>query len=362
MTIFSQEAWHQHDSVHFFRDSATGLRAIVAIHDTTLGPALGGCRLWNYNTETEAIRDVLRLSRGMTYKAACAGLDLGGGKSVLMGPAPSDPDKREAMFRHFGNCIESLGGQYITAEDVGTSVGDMAAVASKTNHVTGGPKAMGGSGDPSPYTAHGVFLGLKAAVKHQLGKDSVEGLRILVQGVGHVGWWLAKELFEEGAEILVSDINPESVQKAVEAWGAQVVSPQGNDWACTAMDVYAPCALGGTLNENTIPALQATVVAGAANNQLLVETDAQALNDRGILYAPDYVINAGGLINVDQERKGWDRDLVMEKLLAIGTSLTSIFRRSSREEALTTLTASRMIASDRLERVAQEKGKRKTSW
>lgn len=359
MTIFDRPSWVHHDHVHLFNDESTGLRSIVAIHDTLLGPALGGCRLWAYESEAEAMRDALRLSRGMTFKAACAGLDLGGGKSVILGPPPESEAQREEMFAKFGECVEKLGGGYITAEDVGTSVGDMANVRRQTRHVTGLPVEMGGSGDPSPYTAMGVFIGLRAAVAHHL-ERGIEGLRVTVQGIGHVGWHLASQLVAAGAEVTVADISAESVAKAEEELG--VASADTDAVYDVPMDVFAPCALGGVVNDDTIPRLSCKVVAGAANNQLLESRHAQALNDAGVLYAPDFVINAGGLINVSEEMRGWDERVVAIKLEGIGTMLDAIYERAAADPTLNTLDASRMIAEERLSGAARAQGSGKREW
>lgn len=359
MTLFDRPSWVNHDAVHLFHDEGTGLRAIVAIHDTLLGPALGGCRMWAYDSEEDALRDALRLSRGMTFKAACAGLDLGGGKAVILGPAPDDPARREALFQKFGEAVESLGGRYITAEDVGTSVADMAQVRRGTTHVTGLPVELGGSGDPSPFTAHGVFLGIRAAVAHAFG-GGLDGLRVAVQGIGHVGVHLVRELVEAGADVAVADIDRDAVESAATEWGVRAVDPDAI--YDEPMDVFAPCALGGVVNDETVGRLSCKVVAGAANNQLLEDRHAQVLNDRGVLYAPDFVINAGGLINVSEEMKGWNEQVVTIKLEGIAKMLTAIFEKAAGEPDLNTLDASDMIARERLEAAARAKGSRKSAW
>ena len=291
----------QHEQVMFFSDNDLGLKGIIAIHNTTLGPALGGCRIWNYADESEALQDVLRLSRGMTFKSSLAGINLGGGKSVII----SDPKvkKDEAYWRRFGQFVESLGGRYITAEDVGTSTREIAYIMQETKHCSGKPVESGGSGDPSPHTALGVFLGLKAAVHFAWGNDSLEGKKILVQGVGHVGRYLTEHLTRSGAKVLVSDINEAAVQSVAREFGAEIIEPQAIYSAD--VDVYAPCALGATLNSETIPLLKAKVIAGAANNQLAnEEIHGQQLIDKGIVYAPDFLINSGGVVNCYKEVSG----------------------------------------------------------
>ncbi len=347
MAIFETLSSMGHEQVVFCNDTATGLKAIIAIHDTTLGPALGGCRMWNYSSEEEALEDVLRLSRGMTYKAAVSGLNLGGGKSVIIG----DPKKlkNEAFFRTFGRFVDSLSGRYITAEDVNIRVRDMEHVAFETNYVTGINSRTGGSGDPSPVTAWGVFNGIKASVKHKLGKDSVKGLRIAVQGCGAVGGYLIEFLTQEGATVLAADINDEKVQNVVKRFGAQAVVL--DKVHSQEVDVFAPCALGGVLNDDTIPALNTPIVAGGANNQLLDEIKhANMLQERNILYAPDYVINAGGLINVYQELQGYDSEAARSRAAGIFDTLISIYKEAA-TQGITTIQASNKIAEDRIHAV-----------
>lgn len=333
-----------HEQVVFCNDPYTGLRAIIAIHDTTLGPALGGCRFWNYGSEEEAIFDVLRLSRGMTYKAAVAGLDLGGGKSVIIG----DPVKlkSESLFRSFGRFVQSLSGRYITAEDVNVRVADMNWVGKETNYVTGITDRKGGSGDPSPITALGVFSGIRAAVKHKLGKSELKGIRVAVQGVGAVGKNLCALLHKEGADLIVADIDQNSVKKVAEEFKAQAVSSESIHAA--KVDVFAPCALGAILNHQTIPEIHASIVAGGANNQLLDENkDAKALQERNILYAPDYVINAGGLINVAHELKGYSLEASKKDATKIYDTLLAVFKNASTHN-ITTVEASNKMAEDRI--------------
>lgn len=291
-----------HEEVVFFSDKSSGLKAIVAIHDTTLGPALGGTRLWQYANEEEALVDVLRLSRGMTYKNAISGLNLGGGKAVII----ADPkQKTEALFRSFGRFIESLNGRYITAEDVNTSVEDIEHIFTETNYVTGVAQQNGGSGNPSPYTALGVFRGIEASVTKAFGNRSLQGKTVAIQGVGSVGFELSKLLTEAGAKIVYTDVNDRGIQKMKEAFpSAKYVAP--NEIFAAACDVYSPCALGASINDETIPQLKCKIVAGAANNQLKEDKHGLILKEKGILYAPDYLINAGGVMNVSIEFEGWD--------------------------------------------------------
>ncbi|MCS6837581.1 MAG: leucine dehydrogenase, partial [Bdellovibrionaceae bacterium] len=299
------EKYGEHEEVVFCYDKTVGLKAIIAIHNTTLGPALGGTRMWDYKSEEEALIDVLRLSKGMTYKAAASGLNLGGGKAVIIGNPKTQ--KSEALFRAFGQFVNSLNGRYITAEDVGTCVTDMEHIFMETPWVTGIPKEFGGSGDPSPYTAHGVLMGIKAAVAFHLKTDSLRGIRVAVQGLGHVGYHLVGYLIQEGAQILASDIDPEKVEKVKKEYPqVTIVSPQ--EILFSACEVLAPCALGGIVNDETIPKLKCKIIAGGANNQLLERRHGDHLKELGILYAPDYVINAGGLINVVVELEGYSPD------------------------------------------------------
>jgi leucine dehydrogenase len=291
-----------HEEVVFFQDKTCGLKAIIAIHDTTLGPALGGTRMWPYMSEDEALVDVLRLSRGMTYKAAVSGLNLGGGKAVIIG----DPKKQksEALFRSFGRFVESLNGRYITAEDVNTSVDDIEHIFTETNYVTGVAQQYGGSGNPAPYTALGVFRGIEASAQKAFGQRSLSGKTIALQGVGAVGFELAKLLSLAGANMIYTDINDKNIQRFKEAFpGAKYVGEK--DIFSAVCDVYSPCALGASINDETIPLLKCKVVAGAANNQLKEDRHGAILKERGIIYAPDYLINAGGLMNVSIEFEGW---------------------------------------------------------
>ena len=347
MSVFSHRDFANHEQVAFCCDPDTGLKAIVAIHNTNRGPALGGCRMWPYASDEEAVKDVLRLSRGMTYKSAMANLDLGGGKSVIIGNPRTD--KSEALLRSFGRFLENLGGRYIAAEDSGTSVTDMKVIAQETKHVAGIVDKEAGdgtvrSGDPSPATAYGTFVGLKAAVRQRLGRDNLDGLKVAIQGIGNVGFRLAKHLHEVGAKLWVNDIYDEQVQRAVQELGATAVGADeifGLD-----VDVFAPCALGGAINDDTVPQLKASVIAGAANNQLAEERHGEELLRRGILYAPDYVINAGGIIDVSYERDGFDRDKMIRHVDGIYDTLLEVFERS-RDEQLPTGVVADHIAEER---------------
>lgn len=323
---FEEMIRREHEQVVYCNDEASGLRAIIAIHDSTLGPALGGCRMYPYAGEHDALVDVLRLSRGMTYKAAVSGLDLGGGKCVVIG----DPkrDKSELLWRALGRFIEGLGGRYITAEDSGTGMEDMELIQRETRHVVGISRSLGGSGDPSPVTARGVFHGLRAAVEERLGSKSLSGLRVAVQGVGHVGSHLVGHLVASGCEVTVCDVDASLVNAALAAFpGIQAVDPDAfYDVDC---DILCPCAMGGVLNERTIPRLRCSVIAGAANNQLNDEkSDSAALIERDIFYAPDFVVNAGGLINVSNELGGYDNERALKQADGIYDICRNVFRRA----------------------------------
>ncbi len=345
MSVFDHHEFDDHEQVVFCHDAASGLKAIIAIHNTNLGPALGGCRMWPYADEAEALTDALRLSRGMTYKSALAGLAYGGGKSVIIG----DPrrDKSEALFRAMGRFVDSLNGRYTVAEDVGISVPDVETMARETTHVAG--VTSGGAGDPSPATAYGVFMGIKAAAKHRLGVENLKGLRIAVQGVGHVGYYLCRYLAAEGAELLVADIAQDSLDRVVREFDAQVVAPDAITTA--AVDIYAPCALGATVNDETLPQLQAAIVAGSANNQLAEARHGAALRERGILYAPDYVINAGGVINISHEGPGYDEGKAFAHVAQIHDTLLEIFRRAETAKMATSEAADR-LAEERFQKPA----------
>lgn len=344
MSAFGQQVEMGHEQVVFCHDKATGLKAIIAIHDTTLGPALGGTRMWDYANEADAVFDVLRLSRGMTYKAACAGLNLGGGKAVIIGDAKKL--KSEALFRAFGRFVNSQGGRYITAEDVNTNVTDMAHVATETNYVTGLTSRPGGSGDPSPVTAWGVFHGIKAAARHRLGKDSVKGLKVAVQGVGAVGRYLCGYLHEEGAQLIISDIDATRTKAVADKFGAKIVD--GPAIFSSEVDVFAPCALGAIINDETLPMLKCPIVAGGANNQLLDENKhGKILRDKKILYAPDYVINAGGLINVYNELCGYNAEAARRQAAGIYDTLIQVFEDADKQ-GICTHTASNAFAERRI--------------
>ena len=342
MGVFDTAEFDDHERVVFCRDPAAGLRAIIAVHSTVLGPALGGCRMWPYGSEDAALTDALRLSQAMTYKHALAGTGQGGGKAVIIGDAKTD--KTPALMRAMGRAVDALGGRYIVAEDVGTSVEDMAAVREVTRHVAG--IAEGGSGDPSPVTAYGVLCGIRAAVSHKFGRDDLAGVSVAVQGLGNVGYALSALLHEAGAALHVADIDGAVVARAVEAFSAATAEPEAIHAA--PVDVFAPCALGGVLNNRTIPAIVAPIVAGAANNQLDEESDGTALAGRGILYAPDYAINAGGIINIAFEGD-YDRDLAMRRTEGIFDTLIEIFRRADAEGVPTNQVADH-LAVERIER------------
>jgi leucine dehydrogenase len=338
--VFSNADFDDHEQVIFTSDPATGLKAIIAIHSTKLGPAVGGCRILPYPDDQAALTDVLRLSRGMTMKTAMAGLPLGGGKSVII----ADPRRKSpALLQAMGQAIEQLGGHYVTAEDVGTSAADMVEIRKGTSHVIGLPVSAGGSGDPSPSTALGCFEGIKAALRYKSGRQSVEGVRVAVQGLGHVGFNLARLLSGAGARLIVADTDAAIVAKAVSAFGAAAVDPDAI-YDCAA-EVFAPCALGAVVNDHTLPRLRAGIVAGAANNQLAAPAHGLALQQRGILYAPDYVINAGGVIQVGAEITGETKDDVQRRIRSIGDTLLTVFRVAD-AEAISTSDAADRIAID----------------
>jgi len=331
MNVFSHPEFDNHEHLSFFCDAETGLKAIVAIHNTSRGPALGGCRMFPYATDEAALRDVLRLSRGMTYKSALANLDLGGGKSVIIG----DPRKHktDALLESMGRHLESLGGQYIAAEDSGTSVTDLKVMGRHTRHVAGIASRTGfdgkpSNGDPSPATAYGTFIGLKAAVSHRLGRSDLSGLKVAIQGIGNVGFRLARHLKDAGAELWVHDIHEDNMQRAVDQLGAKPAAAE--DILFLPVDVVVPCAMGAVLNDDSIPQIKAAVIAGAANNLLAQPEHDAMLRDRGILYAPDFAINAGGIIDVFYERTGASPETVRAHVDTIGDTLAEIFKRSDR--------------------------------
>lgn len=319
MSIFDAPAYDGHELVTFGKDAATGLRAIIAVHSTALGPAVGGCRMFPYASEEQALDDVLRLSRGMTYKSALAGLPFGGGKSVIIG----DPrqDKSPELMRAMGEFIHSQGGRYVAAEDSGTGVDDIRLMAERTPFVSGMDDNEFG-GDPSPSTAWGVFLSIRTAVKHRLGEETLRGLRVSVQGLGHVGYYLAGYLVEAGAQVIGTDVNVDNLRRAENDHGIQAVAPDAIIGA--EVDVFAPCAMGAILNEGSIPALRAGIVAGAANNQLASIVDGDRLRDRGILYCPDFLINAGGIIDVHHQRAGSADAVKREHIAKIEQSLAQV--------------------------------------
>ncbi|MHC8522477.1 branched-chain amino acid dehydrogenase [Rossellomorea sp. H39__3] len=350
MKIFSYMEQYDYEQLVFCQDQESGLKAIIAIHDTTLGPALGGTRMWTYESEEAAIEDALRLAKGMTYKNAAAGLNLGGGKTVIIG----DPrkDKNEEMFRAFGRYIQGLNGRYITAEDVGTTVADMDLIHEETDYVTGISPAFGSSGNPSPVTAYGVYRGIKAAAKEAFGTDALEGKTIAVQGVGNVAYNMCRHLHEEGADLIVTDINKEAVQRAVEEFGAKAVDT--NEIYGVDCDIFAPCALGAIINDETIPQLKAKVIAGAANNQLKEARHGDAIHEMGIVYAPDYVINAGGVINVADELYGYNSERAMKKVEQVYNNVERVIEIAKRDHVPTYVAADRM-AEERIEKMRRSR-------
>lgn len=345
MDIFKLMAKYGHEQLVFCFDSVSGLKAIIGVHNTTLGPALGGTRMYPYATEEDAITDVLRLSRGMSYKNAVMGLNLGGGKAVIIGDPKTD--KTEELFRAFGKFVQTLGGRYITAEDVGTRVEDMNYVLMETNYVTGRADT---SGDPSPVTAFGVYRGMKASARWVFGSESLKGRTVAVQGLGKVGYHLCKHLADEGARLIVTDINAEAVARAAAEFGATAVG--ADDIYDVDCDIYSPNALGATLNDATIGRLKCKVVAGGANNQLAEPRHAEVLQQRGILYAPDFVINGGGVTNVAEEfhPAGYSRDRAYAKVGTIYDKLTRIFTIAS-EQGITTAVAADVMAEERIRKM-----------
>lgn len=342
MSIFDHPEFSDHEEVVFHFEPEVGLKAIIAVHSTLLGPSVGGLRMWPYADEEMALTDVLRLSRGMSYKSALAGLPFGGGKAVIIG----DPkkDKSEALFRTMGRFVERLGGRYVVAEDVGITVEDVEIMGRETAHVAGTKSK--GLGDPSPATARGVYYGMLAALRRRLGKESLKGCRVAVQGVGHVGYHLCRILAAEGAELMVTDINEQALSRVAQEFGADIVAP---DKIYNAQaDFFAPCALGAILNDETIPRLQVSIVAGSANNQLAEERHGAMLKERDILYAPDYAINAGGIIAVDQESRSRDRNVLAKRLAGIGETLEQIFDLAQ-ERDIATSDAADLLAQWRLD-------------
>jgi leucine dehydrogenase len=352
MEIFDLREFDAHELVVFGHDAASGLRAIIAIHSTTLGPAAGGCRMWPYASTAEAVADVLRLSRGMSYKNALAGLKFGGGKAVIIGDARKG--KTPELFEAFGRFVDSLGGRYVTAEDVGTTTHDMTQVARGTRYVAGLGAAPGeAGGDPGPKTALGVFLGLKAAVKFRLGRADLTDVSVAVQGAGGVGYHLCGMLAAEGARLSVADVRPVALQRVCDEFKARAVAVE--EVLFEDVDVLSPCALGAVLSAQSIPRLRARVVAGAANNQLAQGQDGAALPAAGILYAPDYVINAGGIISVSREYHGGASEAqVIADIHGIPARLTEIFERARRENRTTNAVADE-LARERLGRQRQQR-------
>ncbi|MCV9930090.1 leucine dehydrogenase [Flavobacterium sp. LS1R49] len=343
--VFGQLSFDDHEQIVFCNDKDTGLKAIIGIHNSVMGPALGGTRMFNYANEWEALNDVLRLSRGMTYKAAITGLNIGGGKAVIIGDAKTQ--KTPELMRKFGEFVHSLSGRYITAEDVGMETRDMDIVRDVTPYVTGISEERGGSGNPSPVTAYGVFLGMKAAVKQQFGSDSVAGKKVLVQGIGHVGETLVDYLTKEGAIVTITDINEEKLYEVAAKYGATIFA--GDDLYSADVDVYAPCAMGATLNDETVKKIKAKVIAGAANNQLANENIHGAiLQERRILYAPDFLINAGGIINVYAELEHYDKAEIMRKTENIYNTTLEIFDYAIKN-GITTHQAALTIAQNRID-------------
>ncbi len=358
MSIIEKLESYGHEQIMFCNDSVTGLRAIIAIHNTSLGPGLGGVRFWNYKNEEEAVFDVLRLSRGMSFKAAAAGLHLGGAKAVILGDPNISSVDREALFRRFGKFVENLNGKYITAEDVGVSVKDMLYIQEETDHVSGLPLEEGGSGDPSPVTAYGTYLGMKTAAEYKYGSSNLKNKKIIIKGIGKVGRALAELLAQEEASLILYDIKEEFVKQFAEQLQKEyqidiaVLSDEEQIWDYEA-DIFAPCALGGDLNSATIPKLKVDIVTGAANNQLLdEEKDAKALKEKGILYAPDFVINAGGLINVYMELvlEEYDKKIALKRCSVIKENLQKIFSEAD-ELGITTHEAALNLAQRRIDKL-----------
>jgi len=351
--VFGQLSFDNHEQVVFCNDKDTGLKAIIGIHNTVLGPALGGTRMWQYANEWEALNDVLRLSRGMTFKAAITGLNLGGGKAVIIGDAKTQ--KTPELMKRFGEFVHSLSGRYITAEDVGMETADMDLVREVTPYVTGISEEKGGSGNPSPITAYGVFMGMKAAAQYKFGTDILEDKKVLVQGIGHVGESLVENLVNEGAKVTIDDINEERLQEVSNKYGVSIY--RGNDIYSEDIDIYSPCALGATVNDETIYKIKAKVIAGAANNQLAnEERHGRILKERGIVYAPDFLINAGGIINVYAELEGYDKQEIVRKTENIFTTTLEILEKAG-SNGLTSHQAALNIAKSRIKTRKKENSK-----
>lgn len=343
--VFNHFSFDNHEQIVFCNDEETGLKAIIGIHNTVLGPALGGTRMWNYNNEWEALYDVLRLSRGMTFKSALAGLDLGGGKAVIIGDAKKH--KNDALMKKFASFVHSLSGNYITAEDIGMETRDMDVMKQITPYVSGISESLGGSGNPSPVTAYGVFMGIKASCKYKFGSDNLTDKKVWVQGVGNVGEILVKYLTEAGAQVFITDIYQDKLKAVSQKYGATIFT--GIDVFNQNVDIYAPCALGATINNQTIDKLKVSIIAGGANNQLADEfIHGKFLKEKGIVYAPDFLINAGGIINVNAEVAGYDRTETMKRTENIYNTTLEIFKLSD-QEGITTHQAALNIALKRIE-------------
>lgn len=351
--VFGQLSFDNHEQVVFCNDKDTGLKAIIGIHNTVLGPALGGTRMWQYANEWEALNDVLRLSRGMTFKAAITSLNLGGGKAVIIGNAKTQ--KTPELMKRFGEFVHSLSGRYITAEDVGMETADMDLVREVTPYVTGISEDKGGAGNPSPITAYGVFMGMKAAAKYKFGTDILEDKKVLVQGIGHVGESLVENLVNEGADVVIDDINEERLQEVSHKYGVSIY--RGNDIYSEDIDIYSPCALGATVNDDTIYKIKAQVIAGAANNQLAnEEIHGRILKEREIVYAPDFLINAGGIINVYAELEGYDKQEIVRKTENIYNTTLEILEKAG-SNGITTNQAALNIAKERIAKRKKENSK-----
>lgn len=351
--IFEKMEQSDYEQLVFCHDKTSGLRAIICIHDSTLGPALGGCRFWNYDTEEEAIVDVMRLAKGMTYKNAAAGLNLGGAKTVVMGDPKTD--KSEAFFRALGRYINSLDGRYIIAEDVGTSVEDMDMIYQETPYVCGISESFGSGGNPSPMTALGVYYAMKRTAKEAFGSDTLEGKTVAVQGVGNVAYHMCKFLHEEGADLIVTDVNEEAIKCAVEDFNAKAVSIE--DIYSVEADIFAPCALGGVLNDESIPKLKFKMICGSANNQLLdQDKHGKMLNERGIIYAPDFVVNSGGVINVSDELQGYNKERATQKVKGVYNQIGKILNIAN-EKNILPLEAAEHLAEERIEALLRVHGK-----
>jgi len=345
MEIVEKTTNSEHEKVLFARDLEIGYRGIIAIHSTVLGPAVGGTRFWNYASEEEALTDALRLSRGMTYKTALPGLPLGGGKAVIIGDGKTL--NRDAIFRAHGRFVETLGGSFVTAEDVGTSPSDMEIIRAETSHVAG---LLSGGGDPSPFTARGVFRAIQASAKYVWNSDDLAGVTIALQGCGQVGYYLAKSLHGAGAKLIATDVDPQKVSRIVEEFDAEAVQP--DDIFEVSAEIFTPCALGGVINDQTIPRLRARIVAGAANNQLLEDRHGEMLKERSILYVPDYAANVGGVFNGCTDVLGWKPEQALNKIDEIYDTILRILELA-RAEDISTNSAADRIVNNRLREAAQ---------